>query len=139
MGGGTRNACYEATVQRIPPELTINARRLRRDATPEERMLWAALREYRPRFTRQLVVDRYIVDLACRSAHVAVELDGGHHARQDVEDALRTTHLERHGWTVLRYWNSDVRDNLAGVVESILAAVARASTHPRPLPSREGR
>ena len=139
MGAVTRNACYGAAVQRIPPELTVNARRLWRDATPEERMLWAALLEYRPRFTRQLVVDCYIVDLACRSARVAVERDGGHHAIQARGDALRTTHLERHGWTVLRYWNSYVRDNLAGVVELILAAAARASTHPRPLPSSEGR
>jgi len=101
-------------------------------------MLWAALLEYRPRFSRRLVVDRYFVDLACRSARIAVELDGGHHARQGGDDALRTAHLKRDSWTVLRYWNSDVRDNLAGVVESIPTAVAGASTHPRPLPSREG-
>ncbi|UAK24395.1 endonuclease domain-containing protein [Sphingomonas nostoxanthinifaciens] len=125
-------------MQRIPPELTQSARRLRRDATVEERLLWSALREQRPRFTRQLVIDRYIVDFACRSARIAIELDGGQHAVRSAEDAARTAHLERHGWTVLRFWNNDVRESVAGVAETILAAVARGSTHPRPLPSREG-
>ena len=128
-------------MQRIPPELTAAARRLRREATPEERRLWSALRGCRPRFTQQLVVDRFIVDIACRSARIAIELDGGHHAL-DAEaqaDAARTAHLKRHGWTVLRFWNTDVRENVDGVVETILAAVSRGATHPRPLPSREGR
>ncbi len=125
-------------MQRIPPELTMNARRLRREATQEERDLWSVLKAVRPRFTRQLVVDRYILDFACRSLRVAVELDGGHHALQVEEDAIRTAYLERRGWTVLRFWNGDVRENMDGVFAVILAGVARASTHPRPLPFREG-
>ena len=126
-------------MQRIPPELTVNARRLRREATQEERDLWGVLKAVRPRFTRQFVVDRYILDFACRSLRLAVELDGGHHALRVEEYAIRTAYLERSGWTVLRFWNGDVRENLDGVFEAILASVARASTHPRPLPSREGR
>ncbi|MDO6414859.1 DUF559 domain-containing protein [Sphingomonas sp. BIUV-7] len=125
-------------MQRVPPESTTNARRLRRDATVEERLLWAALRGLQPRFTRQLVVDRYIVDFACRSARLAIELDGGQHALRTEEDAARTAHLARHGWTVLRFWNDDVRDHLDGVLATILASVARVSTHPQPLPEREG-
>jgi very-short-patch-repair endonuclease len=125
-------------MQRIPPELTLNARRLRREATQEERDLWGVLKAVRPRFTRQSVVDHYILDFACRSLRLAVELDGGHHALQVEEDAIRTAYLERSGWTVLRFWNGDVRENLDGVFEVILAGVARASTHPRPLPFREG-
>ncbi|PTS83283.1 hypothetical protein DBR17_08580, partial [Sphingomonas sp. HMWF008] len=39
---------------------------------------------------------------------------------------------------VLRFWNSEVVENPDGVVTAILAAVAQASTHPRPLPFREG-
>jgi very-short-patch-repair endonuclease len=125
-------------VDRIPPELTESARRLRRDATFEERLLWASLRGHRPRFTRQLVIDRYIADFACRSVRIVIELDGGQHASRTDEDAARTSHLERHGWTVLRFWNNDVRDRLEGVVQTIFEAVSRASTHPHPLPFREG-
>ncbi|TPG39183.1 DUF559 domain-containing protein [Sphingomonas koreensis] len=126
-------------MQRTAPELTENARRLRRDATPAERLLWQALRAYRPRFTRQLVIGDVIVDIACRSVRVAIELDGGHHALQLNKDRRRTEYLEARGWTVMRFWNNDVIDNVEGVVRLILAEVARASTHPRALPSREGR
>jgi very-short-patch-repair endonuclease len=126
-------------MQRTAPELTANARNLRRDATPAERLLWHALRAYRPRFTRQLVVGDVIVDIACRAARLAIELDGGHHALQVDKDQARTEYLEAGGWTVMRFWNNDVIDNIEGVVQVIFAAVARASTHPRPLPSREGR
>ncbi|UAK24959.1 endonuclease domain-containing protein [Sphingomonas nostoxanthinifaciens] len=125
-------------MQRIPPELTANARRLRHEATLEERLLWSALRSGRPRFTRQLVIDRYIVDFACRSARIAIEPDGGQHAVRAAEDAERSLHLQCLGWTVLRFWNNDVRENLEGVVSTIFAAVARASTHPNPSLSGKG-
>ncbi|QJU59671.1 DUF559 domain-containing protein [Sphingomonas sp. AP4-R1] len=125
-------------MQRIPPETKDRARRLRREGTFEERLLWSVLRENRPRFTRQLAIDRYIVDFACRTARIVIELDGGQHADRVEEDAARTAHLQRHGWTVLRFWNNDVRNHLEGVVDAILLAVSRASTHPQPLPSREG-
>ena len=46
--------------------------------------------------------------------------------------------LAAHGWRVLRFWNNDVMDNVEGVVTAIAEAVSRASTHPRPLPEREG-
>ena len=82
-----------------------------------------------PEFTQQLVVDRYIIDIVCRSARIAIELDGGHHAGQ-AQDAVRTAFLEAQGWTVLRFWNNEVRENASGVAEVILTAASRASTHP---------
>ncbi|WP_341209959.1 DUF559 domain-containing protein [uncultured Sphingomonas sp.] len=125
-------------MQRIPPELTQNARRLRREATPAERLLWNALRSHRPRFTRQLVVGHFIVDLACRSVRIGVELDGGHHAVQIDADEARSRYLATQGWTILRFWNNEVLENVEGVVEVILTAVAQAATHPQPLACREG-
>ncbi|MGH6613596.1 endonuclease domain-containing protein [Sphingomonas sp.] len=120
-------------MQRTPPELKSNARTLRNNATEVERKLWHLLGDHRPRFTRQLIVSHYIVDIACRSAKVAIELDGSHHAEQVALDNQRTVYLEAQGWQVLRFWNNDVLANPDGVVGVILAAVvARASTHPRP-------
>ena len=127
---------------RIPPRLTANARELRREATPAERRLWALLSSYRPRFTRQLVVGPYILDLACRKARLSVELDGSQHAETVEADMARSTSLESLGWKVMRFWNSEVQDNADGVAEAILLEVAARlpATHPQPLPvSREGR
>ncbi|WP_331377411.1 endonuclease domain-containing protein [Sphingomonas sp. 37zxx] len=102
-------------------------------------MIWLRLRGHRPRFTRQLPVGPYILDFACRSAKLAVEIDGSQHA-ESAGDERRTAFLAALGWRVLRFWNSDVRENADGVVEAILAAVIddRGPTHPQPLPSREG-
>ncbi|WP_404374145.1 endonuclease domain-containing protein [Sphingomonas sp. MMS24-J45] len=120
--------------------MTRRARALRTNATDAERRLWLRLRNYRPRFTRQLVIGNYIVDLACREAKLAVEFDGSQHA-DSAYDTARTSFLESLGWRVLRFWNSDVVANPAGVAEVILAEVALrvGATHPQPLPSREGR
>ncbi|MDH7641109.1 endonuclease domain-containing protein [Sphingomonas oryzagri] len=116
------------------------ARTLRTDATPEERLLWARLRDIHPRFTRQLPIGAYIVDFACRTAKVAVELDGSQHLAAKTYDKERTDFLESLGWQVLRFWNNDVRDNVDGVAETIVSAVSDrlGRTHPQPLPFREG-
>ncbi|MCW6532522.1 DUF559 domain-containing protein [Sphingomonas sp. MMSM20] len=125
---------------RVPPALTSKACDLRNSATAEERALWERLRHARPRFTRQLPVGRYILDLACRTAKVAVEIDGSQHIENAERDAARTVFLEKLGWRVMRFWNSEVRKNPDGVAEAILASLVdpRGPTHPQPLPSREG-
>ncbi|WP_295218499.1 DUF559 domain-containing protein [uncultured Brevundimonas sp.] len=77
---------------RIAPEMTSEARRLRREQTAEERVIWARIRHVQPRFTRQLPIGRYVVDFACRSLRVAVELDGAQHLGAEHYDAQRTAH-----------------------------------------------
>jgi very-short-patch-repair endonuclease len=83
--------------------------------------LWLALREIgeRHRFRRQHPIGRYIVDFACPGVRLAIELDGGQHALQQEEDAARAADLARRGYRLIRFWNSDVSDNLAGVLERI--------------------
>ena len=130
-------------MKRVLDRLTANARELRNNATKAERLLWLRLRQYRPRFTRQLVIEPFIIDLACRAAKLAVELDGGQHAEAtDKYDQRRTIFLEEQGWFVLRLWNHEVENNPDGAAEHVLAECAKrlgGATHPEPLPSREGR
>ena len=128
------------TGRRVPKHLTDRARALRREATPQERALWNLLSRYRPKFTRQLSIDPYTADLACREAKLIVEVDGSQHMDSS-SDVVRTRFLETQGWTVIRFWNSEVDDNPEGVAEATLlkAAECLGGTHPQPLPSREGR
>ncbi|MGH6782619.1 MAG: endonuclease domain-containing protein [Sphingomonadaceae bacterium] len=128
-------------MRRVPEYLTANARALRNGQTEAERLLWRRLSRYRPRFTRQLVVGPYIVDIACRSAKLAIELDGGQHLDALAYDARRSAYLAEMGWTVMRFWNDEVLANPDGVAEAILAKTAEClgGTHPQPLPFREGR
>jgi len=126
--------------RRVPVESTKRARTLRSNATREERKIWELLSRYRPKFTRQLPIGPYIVDFACRSARLVVEIDGGQHAESE-RDFARDQWLADQGWSVFRVWNSDVRENPIGAAEAIVARAAEClgGTHPEPLPSREGR
>jgi very-short-patch-repair endonuclease len=121
--------------------MTSNARALRNGATEAERLIWRRISIYHPRFTRQLVVGPYILDLACRTAKLAIEFDGSQHLDAIGYDERRTRYLKEEGWTVIRFWNGDVIENPNGIAEAILekAAECLGGTHPQPLPSREGR
>lgn len=112
--------------------MTERARQLRREATPAERALWRLLSRYRPRFTRQLVVGNYIVDLACREARLAIELDGSQHLDRQQYDERRTDYLQNAGWRVVRLWNSEVLTNPEGAAEYLLAQAAECLGGPPP-------
>lgn len=102
---------------------TLRARELRREQTPEEQMLWQAVRNNAlgVKFRRQWPVAGYIVDFVCFEAKLMVELDGSQHAEERARayDAARTEVLEAGGFRVLRFWNNEVRTNLESVVQSI--------------------
>jgi very-short-patch-repair endonuclease len=126
--------------RRIEKRLTDRARELRNNPTPQEFKIWQLLSRYRPKFTRQLSIKPYTIDLACRQAKLIVEIDGSQHIDSE-NDLERTRDLEALGWTVIRFWNSEVDENADGVAQSILlkAAECLGGTHPQPLPFREGR
>ena len=99
-------------------EMISRARQLRHDMTKEERHLWYDfLRAYVPRFTRQKIVEPYILDFYCSAAALAVELDGGQHYEEEGKayDARRTAYLQKQGIQVIRFSNFDVMRNFEGV------------------------
>lgn len=101
------------------------ARRLRRESTEAERLLWSKLRAGRLAgfpFKRQVPCCGCILDFACVSRKLAVELDGSQHA-ESVRDVVRDDVLAREGWRILRFWNNELYANLDGVLETILHAL----------------
>ncbi len=110
------------------------ARELRRSQTPHEQELWRELRAKRFsgfKFRRQAPIGRYIVDFACFSMKVIVELDGSQHQDNQDYDAARDQWLTEQGFTVLRFWNNQ----WAQQREAVLETVWRALRHPLPTPS----
>ncbi len=65
-----------------------------------------------------------------------MELDGAQHREDEGlrHDAVRAAYLEAAGYRVIRFWNHEIRENLDGVVETILAALAEAPPTPSPSP-----
>lgn len=79
--------------------LTHLARALRNNPTEAEQRLWLHLRTGRfagAKFTRPFPIGGFIVDFACRSLRLAIELDGGQHAGS-LADEGRTRIIEAHG------------------------------------------
>jgi len=112
----------------IPPSAHANARRLRKNLTDAELKLWNELRAHRLMgigFRRQFPISGYIVDFACPTHRLIVELDGSQHANEDriAYDQQRTTRLERDGWTVVRFWNDDVLKDIDNVCQHILLVI----------------
>ena len=106
------------------------ARRLRSSMSEAEKRLWYHLRAHcvlGARFRRQALIGPYIVDFVCHDAELIIELDGGQHgtARGMRRDQKRTDWLATKGYTVLRFWNSDVLENTDGVLELIAAEIQK--------------
>ncbi|SDU16946.1 endonuclease domain-containing protein [Stappia sp. ES.058] len=114
----------------VSKSLRGNAKSLRRTMTPAEKKLWNILRAHRLdgiAFRRQLPIAGYIVDFAAPAHKLIVELDGSQHgeAHHFEADRARDAHLAASGWTVLRFRNPDVLNELDGVCSKILEARQR--------------
>ena len=100
--------------------------------TDAERRLWSRLRASQlcaTKFTRQFPIGRYVVDFACRSLRIAIELDGSQHSDSPTDDD-RTREIEAHGYRVIRFWNNDVLSNTDGVLTCIAEEIALARNEP---------
>jgi crossover junction endodeoxyribonuclease RuvC len=114
--------------KRMPTAVeAARARRPRRDSTDVEQLLWQRLRSGQieeVKFRRQEPILGFTVDFVAHSHRLIVELDGGQHADTTGADERRTHMLEPAGFRVLRFWNSDVVENIDGVLDRIQAALA---------------
>lgn len=114
------------------PELTENARNLRKNMTKEERHLWYDfLRRYPVRFLRQKVIENYIADFYCSKAKLVIELDGSQHydTNNIQKDIIRTQRFEKYGLEVIRIPNNEINENFEGVCEYIDNYVTQSLRH----------
>ncbi len=101
------------------------ARTLRQQSVPAEQRLWNSLRNRALggfKFRRQHPVGLYFADFACVESKVIVEADGETHLPRHSEDSARTRFLDADGWIVLRFWNTEIYDELDAVNEAIFRA-----------------
>ena len=113
----------------VPPKIRSNARRMRKVMTDAELRLWNELCAHRLMghgFRRQLCIAGYIVDFACLSEKLIVEVDSQHgNDRDQTYDPHRTRRLEADGWTVLRFWNDDVLRDIDNVCMHLLTVAGK--------------
>ena len=109
-------------------DLIPQAKRLRKQATPQENHLWYDfLRSYPVRFQRQKAIDAYIADFFCHAAKLVIEIDGSQHYEPcgQIHDEKRTEALQQYGLEVLRFSNRDINLHFAAVCELIDNTVKR--------------
>ncbi|MEO9935143.1 endonuclease domain-containing protein [Rhodopirellula bahusiensis] len=101
-----------------------DARELRRQQTEAESLLWSVVRGRQVchlKFRRQHPEPPFILDFACVSAMLGVELDGSYHEGQLSKDTEREAFLRRKGWDIIRFTNEDVLAD----PECVAIAIAR--------------
>ena len=121
------------------------AHKLRGQMTRAEACLWKYVLRARQmkgfQFRRQRPVLRYVADFMCKELMLVIEVDGGIHGDPIIErkDVERQHDLENIGFTVLRFTNDEVLNNIKGVFEAIEYWIEeKENTVPPPAPSRGG-
>jgi very-short-patch-repair endonuclease len=110
-----------------PQYVTDLARKMRKEPTHEEVVLWEAVRNNKlgVKFRNQHPLGRYIADLYCHQKKLVIEIDGSIHDLPDVieYDKIRQREIESRGLKILRVRNEEIRENLQGVIEKITKAM----------------
>ncbi len=101
-------------------ETLKKCKELRKNSTPQEIIFWSRVRARRFRglkFKRQYPLGKYIIDFINLDEKLIIELDGFQHKEENQQryDQKRTEFLENKGFRIIRFWNNEINDNLAGV------------------------
>ena len=105
-------------------------RKLRREQTPAEKLLWSKLRNHQLnglKFYRQYGIGFYIADFFCMSHKLVIEIDGGYHNSEDAKmnDDVRDEQMKNLGLKILRFNNEDVMNKLQEVLDAILKEIGK--------------
>ena len=98
------------------------AKKLRKDSTDTEKLLWRYLRAKQIsglKFRRQEPIGKYIVDFVCFENRVLIECDGGQHMLQKDKDDQRDRWFIKQGFRVLRFWDNEILQQTKDVLKKI--------------------
>jgi very-short-patch-repair endonuclease len=110
--------------------------------TDAEAKLWNRLRNGQLlglKFRRQVPIGSFIADFCCRNPKFVVEVDGSQHSQLATQDASRTRVLAEHGYTVVRFWDNEVLQDIDAVLEAIVGEVMRRTLAPSRSPLPRGK
>ena len=106
------------------PKLKALARKLRKDMTFGEVLLWNELKDdkfWGFDFDRQRCIDNYIVDFYCKDLMLAIEIDGISHNYEEAfaKDEIRQSRLESLGVTFIRFTESEMKNDMQNVIRAL--------------------
>lgn len=111
-----KNMFYKAK-----PTIFEKAKYLRKNMTPEEKLLWEKLRKKQlgVRFKPQHPIENFIVDFYCHQFKLVIEVDGKIHNFQKEYDLGREAELKKYGVKILRFTNSEINNSIDLVLDKI--------------------
>ena len=114
------------------------SRNLRNNSTLSEVLLWNELKARKIngyQFMRQKPIGKYIVDFYCSKLNLAIEVDGDSHGYKNeiVRDQLKDKYLTSLGIHIIRYDDSDVKNNISGVIDNLIDWIDQRLQPPSPL------
>jgi very-short-patch-repair endonuclease len=104
------------------PKLKPLARKLRKDSTLSEVLLWNEIKASKMhgyQFMRQKPIGEFIVDFYCAKLQLVIEIDGESHRYKLTQDVERQEWLEKLGLTVLRFDDLEVKKDMKQILYSI--------------------
>ncbi|MFH0829157.1 MAG: endonuclease domain-containing protein [Candidatus Kerfeldbacteria bacterium] len=106
------------------PDLKQRRQSLRNARIPAETILWQHLQRsqfFGYKFRRQYGVGPYVLDFFCSELRLAIEIDGDSHSAPDAKtyDKQRQQFIESEDIIVIRFLNTDVHQNVDGVLERL--------------------
>lgn len=106
-------------------KLTIYARKMRKEPTKAEAVVWNWIRKKQInnlRFRRQYRIENYILDFYCPEIKLAIEVDGSTHDNDQVyeSDQRRQDILRSRGVKILRISDEEVLQRKVDVASCIL-------------------
>jgi very-short-patch-repair endonuclease len=115
------------------------AREMRGDPTLGERVLWSELRARRlgAKFRRQVPIGPFIADFVCFERRMIVEVDGDTHDDR-TRDRARDRWFHDNRWFVLRFWDTQVINDIDDVLDTIHLALTDPSSVQDPLNEQSG-
>ena len=95
-----------------------------------ERMFWSAIngkRFHGFKFFRNFAIGPHSAGFVCLKSKLVVDIDSTQHVKGKVNE--RAEDLKKLGYGVMHFWNSDVVDNIEGVLHKVLQQLRKAGDH----------
>jgi very-short-patch-repair endonuclease len=113
------------TIRKRDAKTNSRAKSLRQGDNMAEAVMWNELKARRLggyKFVRQMPIGPFFADFVCRDGRLVIEIDGSQHADSE-HDARRDEFMRRQGYSILRFWNTDVLKRRNAVCETILSVL----------------
>lgn len=107
-------------------KLKPRAREFRKNQTQAEKLLWKQIRRKQIKgyqFLRQRPIGNFIVDFVCLRSKLIIEINGPIHIQRKNTDQFRQEQLEILGFKVLRFSNTEIKDEMSLVLQKVAVSM----------------